>query len=320
MIVVDSRWSGQNGIGRYATEVLSRLSVPWAPIEPSGSPSSPSDFLTKSVKVGGLSPSAVYSPGYNGFLRSVPQTITLHDLIHLQSPGVLKYKPYYNLFLKPLIKRNRHVITVSETSKRHIEEWINDPAVDVVNAGNASSPAFTTVGGRYSAVRPYFLYVGNLRAHKNVETIVRALKLVDGVDLFLVTSDRDGAKALAARHDVVERVRVFSGLEDEDLACLYRGARATLQPSLLEGFGLPALEAALCGSPVIFFEGCDSVREICAGGGHAIPQADDARSWAARMSEIKDHERFPTGHIESKDFTWSKVADAVSTTIMRFGD
>ena len=315
MIVVDSRWSGQNGIGRYATEVLSRLSVPWTPIEQSGSPSSPSDFLTKSVKVGGKTPSAVYSPGYNGFLRNVRQTITLHDLIHLQSPAAAKYKPYYNLFLKPLIKKDGHVITVSETSKRHIEKWLNDPSVTVVNAGNASSAAFTPAGDSHPSARPYFVYVGNLRTHKNVDTIVAAMKFIDGVDLYLVTSDSLSADRLSALHGVEDRVKVLTDVDDDSLARIYRGARATLQPSLLEGFGLPVLEAALCGSPVIFFEGCESVREICAGGGYSVAVADDAREWATAMSGIADSEKFPTGRIDPRRYSWDVVAQSVSNVL-----
>ena len=315
MIVADSRWSGQNGIGRYSKEVLARLTVPWTPIQQSGRPSSPRDFITKSIKVDGIKPSAVYSPGYNGFLRNVPQTITLHDLIHLQSPAAARYRPYYNLFLKPLIRRNGHVITVSETSKRHIEEWLNDSSVAVVNAGNASSAAFTPIGDSYASDRPYFLYVGNLRAHKNVDTIVAAMKLIDEADLYLVTNDRSEAERLATLHGVTNRVKVFTDVDDESLARMYRGARATLQPSLLEGFGLPALEAALSGSPVIFFEGCESVREICAGGGHSVDVADDAREWAATMNSVGEAERFPSERIDARHYSWDVVARSVSSIL-----
>ena len=318
MIVVDSRWSGLNGIGRYSREVLSQLSFEWTPIDPSGRPSAPQDFLTKSVRVGGVRPDAIYSPGYNGFLRGVSQTVTVHDLIHLEGPSAAKYRPYYNLFLRPLIKRNRHVITVSETSKRHIERWIDDDSVTVVNAGNASSPDFRPDGTAFESAQPYFLYVGNLRTHKNVETIVRALVSVPDTDLYLVTSDHEAATALGDKHGVAARIRVFSGIDDRQLAELYRGARATLQPSLLEGFGLPALEAALSGSPVVFFDGCESVREICAGGGIAVQTATDEKEWAAAMASVAEGEVFPSGVVRPEAYSWSSVAATVSETVLRF--
>lgn len=317
MIVVDNRWSGQNGIGRYAKELLPRISVPLTPIGPSGSPSSPADFLLKRVSVGGIAPRAIYSPGYNGFLRATPQTITVLDLIHLQSPGSAKYRPYYDLFLKPLIKRNKHVLTISETSKAHIEGWLGDDRVSVINAGMGSSPEFTRDGPSREAERPYFLYVGNLRSHKNVETIVRAMALVPDADLMIVCADTQGVGELAASHGVADRVTALSGLDDAELATLYRGARATLQPSLLEGFGLPALESALCGTPVIFFEGCESVGEICAGGGISVADAFDSREWAGAMNGLSGDEGFPSGLITADSYSWDRVAAVVSQTLER---
>ena len=317
MIVVDDRWTGQNGIGRYAKELLPRITTPLTSIEHTGSPSSPTDFLLKKVSVEGVTPHAIYSPGYNGFLRNIPQTITVLDLIHLESPGSAKYRPYYDLFLKPLLKRNGHVLTISETSKSHIERWINSSAVTVINAGIGSSPAFTLAGERHQADRPYFLYVGNLRSHQNVDSIVRAIALVPDADLVIVTSDRPAARELAAAHGVSDRVRVFSDLGDVELARLYRGARATLQPSLIEGFGLPALESALCGTPVIFFYGCESVREICAGGGIAVTKATDAGEWADAMRSIAEGQIYPSGAITADDYSWGRVAATVSRTLDR---
>lgn len=317
MIVVDTRWSGRNGIGRYAKEVTDRLSFGWQAIDSSGNPSSPWDFVTKSVKIGGVNPEGVYSPGYNGFLRNVPQTITLHDLIHLEGPGAAKYRGYYDLFLKPLIKKNRQVLTVSETSKRHLEKWIDDPNVDVVNAGNGSSSAFGRVGDAFETSRPYFLYVGNLKAHKNVRTVIAAMAFMGEFDLYVVTSDREALASLAAEFGVSERIKSFSNIDDTRLACLYRGARATIQPSLLEGFGLPALEAALCGCPVVFFDGCESVKEICAGGGRPVYDSTDVSEWVATLSSISVGERFPENVVSSETYSWDGVARSVSSLLIR---
>jgi len=315
MLVVDNRWAGQNGIGRYAKEVLSRLTVPWEPIEPSGSPSSPQDFLLKNLRVNGTRPTAIYSPGYNGFLRNIPQTITVLDLIHLESPGSVKYRPYYDLFLKPLLRKNRHVITISDTSKKQIERWIGDPRVDVINAGMGSAAEFALEGKRISAERPYFLYVGNLRTHKNVSTIVEAMKYLADSDLYIVSSDQSGVAALSEKYDVADRVKIFSGVGDEELASLYRGARATLQPSLLEGFGLPAQESALCGTPVIFWDGCESVKEICAGGGLPVMNAKDAREWASVMAEVREGQSFPSGVVYPARYSWADVGREVSAAV-----
>lgn len=318
MIVVDDRWTGQNGIGRYANELLPRITTRLTSIEHTGSPSSPTDFLFKNVSVGGVTPDAIYSPGYNGFFRNIRQTITLHDLIHLESAGSAKYRPYYDLFLKPLVKKNRHVLTQSETSRTHIERWVNSSSVTVINAGIGSSPAFTLAGERHQADRPYFLYVGNLKPHKNVDSILRAIALVPDAELAIVTSEVAAVRELAGSHGVSNRVRVLSDLGDIQLAALYRGALATLQPSLIEGFGLPALESALCGTPVIFFHGCESVREICAGGGVAVMNATDAREWADAMRSVAEGQTFPSGIISEDRYSWDRVAATVSQALERY--
>jgi len=312
LLVADTRRVGQHGIGRYATEVLSRLSVPWVPMNTSGNPSSALDFVRKDVTVDGRNPDLIYSPGYNGFLRPVRQTITLLDLIHLSSYGSVKYRPYYELFVKPLLKRNGHVITISETSKTEIEEWLGDDRVEVINAGMGRSPEFVPDGPAHSAERPYYVYVGNLKPHKNVDSIVKAMRNVADADLVVVFSDSEAVQSLAAEHGVADRVRTLSGVSDLQLAELYRGARATLQPSILEGFGLPAFESALCGTPVIFSEQCQSVREICAGGGIAIAHARDENEWAAAMNSVADGQRFPAGHVLPDNYSWDSVAARIS--------
>lgn len=315
LLVVDTRRIGQHGIGRYAAEILPRLSLPWTAMDTSGNPSSALDFVSKDITIAGRKPDLIYSPGYNGFLRRVPQTITVLDLIHISSSGSAKYRPYYDLFLKPLLKRNGHVITISETSKNEIERWLGDDRVNVINAGMGRSPEFVPEGVAHTTDRPYFVYVGNLRPHKNVDTIVKAMRHVKGADLVVISSDSEGVASLAAEHGVGDRVRTESNISDPRLAELYRGARATLQPSLLEGFGLPALESALCGTPVIFSEQCESVKEICAGGGISISGARDASEWSAAMNSVTEGQRFPAGHVIPEDYSWDSVAATISEVL-----
>lgn len=78
-------------------------------------------------------------------------------------------------------------------------------------------------------------------------------------------------------------VRTLSGVDDTELARLYRAAQATLQLSLIEGFRLPALESSLGGSPVVLLYGSESVREISEGGGIVVMDATDAVEWADSM-------------------------------------
>lgn len=313
MILADTRWSGVHGIGRYASEVLPRLSVEWSALDVGGKPSDPQDFLRVRRTPGG---ETIYSPGYNGFLARSPQVVTVHDLIHLHPTTNRRavYLAHYSTVLRPIIRRNRLVLTVSETSKRAIEEWVDDDRVTVVNAGNGLSEAFHP--GESPATEdsaPYFLYVGNLRAHKNVDVVFRALARVPDAKLIVIMNDRESAERRAAELGVADRVEVRSGLTDLELADLYRGAVATVFPSLVEGFGLPAVESIACGTPVIFWEGCESIAEICSGQGLPVGDAHDDLAWAeALRTALADR---PHATAPAASYSWDRTAAIVSNVL-----
>ncbi len=87
----------------------------------------------------------------------------------------------------------------------------------------------------------YFLYVGNAYPHKNLETLIRSAILA-GVNIVYVGKDDYFYRKL---HIIPKTVN------DSELANLYANAEALVFPSLMEGFGLPALEALAHGCPVI---------------------------------------------------------------------
>lgn len=279
---IDTRWEGQHGIGRYAREVTGRLTMPWKPLGLGGSPASPATAFAR-VPTG-----LVYSPGYNAFVRAKRQVLTLHDLIHLETPwpGRAKYLAYYNAIVKPVVKRTGVVVTVSQTSKRAIADWLQDPSVEIVNAGLGASPAFRPNVAPAEAADPYLMYVGNLREHKNVNVVLDAMVHVPDARLRMLIPQRehDEARRRFATRGVENRVTLLSQLSDDDLASHYRGAVATVMPSTLEGFGLPALESIMAGTPVLYWAGCDAVAETAAGRGMAIDQSGDAAEWAERIA------------------------------------
>jgi glycosyltransferase involved in cell wall biosynthesis len=210
-------------------------------------------------------------------------------LIHLKGRGSASrraaYLAYYNGFLRPLINRNGMVITVSETSKAEIRSWLANDKVEIVNAGVGLSPVFRPTDPLEPEQTPYFLFVGPMRQHKNLEVVIRALALVPDCELIVVSSTLERVLGFARQHGVGHRVHAMTGVTDTDLAGLYQRATATLLPSTYEGFGLPALESLACGTPVIFWEGCESVAEICEGQPTGIDDAHDEQEWASMMRE-----------------------------------
>lgn len=318
VLYVDDRYRGAHGIGRYAREVLARLRPEQRSLGLDGSPHSPIDAFRLLPRLG--ADDVVYSPGYGALVHAPRQVLTLHDLIQLQSPwpGRAKFLAYYTGPVRHTVRKAGVALTVSETSARAVREWIRDDGVQVINAGNGCSAAFRPDGPHERAVDPYVVFVGNTRRHKNLDVVLRALALTSDVRLVAVVPkvETDAVMARATALGVADRVTVLHGVDDPRLAALYRGARATVMPSTLEGFGLPALESVACGVPVIFWRGCESVGEIVGDRGWSLESAQDAEEWAAALAEAAGSPRRVSPPVGAHD--WDRTAATISDTLERF--
>lgn len=314
-VFVDDRYRGTHGIGRYAAEVLPRLTVPWESLGLDGTASTPVDAF-RPVGAGAAGDALVYSPGYGALVRARRQLLTLHDLIQLRTPGAGRWKfaAYYSGPVRHVVRRSGVVLTVSETSAKALREWVNDDAVQIVNAGNGCSDVFRPRADAVKNSDPYLLFVGNGRAHKNLDVILDALASARDVRLVAVVPEREVSElnVRATRRGVQARVRWVSGVDDERLAELYRDAAATVMPSTLEGFGLPALESIRCGVPVVYWAGCEAVAEIVGDRGWAVASPDDAQEWSDALIRAVTAQRRvdpPEG------YDWDRTAQIISNTI-----
>lgn len=167
------------------------------------------------------------------------------------------------------------LVTVSEYSRVKIAERLGWPASRIAVVGEAPAPVFRKLADprltpRLEATaidwsRPMFVFVGGFSPHKNLPRLVEAFSRVvsappfQDLQLVLVGETRSETflSGLAALRHACSQYRiedrtVFTGfLPDEDLTVLLNRATALVLPSLMEGYGLPAVEAAACGAPVI---------------------------------------------------------------------
>jgi glycosyltransferase involved in cell wall biosynthesis len=254
-ILSDARWKGFHGIGRFAREVLRRLPEHHQ-FQNGPKPLSIADPLWLTCQVLAKRPSVFFSPGFNPPpLCPVPFVFTIHDLMQIQFPDVATRakRLYYKLVVMPAARRAHRVLTVSEYSRRRILDWSGLPDERVINVGNGVDLPFRPDGARYEPGFPYLLYVGNFRPHKNIHRLLLAFRDLDYPELRLVLIGTPSSEIVVHLQQlgVEGRTQILSALSDDQLASVYRGALVLVLPSLIEGFGLPALEAMACGTPVV---------------------------------------------------------------------
>jgi glycosyltransferase involved in cell wall biosynthesis len=158
--------------------------------------------------------------------------------------------------------------------------------------------------------------VGTRRPHKNFALLVRAVDDVKQATLVFVgeADERFRDDAAEAARPLGRRVRFLGKVDEGDLPALYNLATVVACPSLIEGFGLPVLEAMACGTPVV----CSDIpvfREV-AGNAAAYAQPSDRHDWAARLDEVlgsparREH-LSQLGLKRSASYTWRRAAEAL---------
>ena len=196
-----------------------------------------------------------------------PAVVTVHDVSFARAPELFSRRDRMLLggFVGGSVARARRVIAVSEFTRQDICGRYGVDPERVVAIPNGVSGRFhpvpgarELVGERFGLDERYLLTVGALQARKNVPTLIDAYaQLADGEApplLVVVGGDRGGladVRARIAAHGLEARVRLLGHVPEEALPTLYAAAEALCFPSLYEGFGLPALEAMACGTPVV---------------------------------------------------------------------
>lgn len=182
-----------------------------------------------------------------------PYVAMVHDLIHLRFPALFSRATaaHWRFVAAPLYRAAARVLVsdprVADDCAALLGIALERIRVVPLGYGNAVPDAVP-----WPAERPYAFYAGNHRAHKDLATLYAAWAALPpelALDLVLTGPDEPEVRR---RHARERGTIVFLGdLDDATLARRYRGALAYVQPSLAEGFGIPVLEAAVAGTPVL---------------------------------------------------------------------
>ncbi|HEY9181226.1 MAG TPA: glycosyltransferase family 1 protein [Candidatus Baltobacteraceae bacterium] len=243
-----------------------------------------------------------------------PYIVTIHDLIHLHFSEYFKPKVplYYQTVVRLVARRAARVITDDERTVDDLRRFLGvDPSrVRVVPLG--VEDRFLRPVQPRRAPRPYLLYAGNHREHKDIPTLLAAWSALPpshDVDLYLTGHDDFGGAL--QRLSTPRRAAVALGdLPEDALASAYAGAAALVHPALLEGFGLPLLEAMACGCPVIASR--ESLPGVLAGASLTFPAGDSGAARDAIVRVLDEpglRERLVAeGRERARNLTWDRCA------------
>lgn len=260
---------------------------------------------------------------FNTIGRGVPcpSVVTVHDLMWLDQPRLCARPPwlpfkylYYRDGILRALAEARRLIAISHTTANSIRRRIPDPErVRVIHHGVdprfVPGPADRPTLARLGIRGRFFLVVGQNAPFKNHDAVRAAFvaaALPPDVELVVVERLYEAPRAR------IERVRVIGAVSDAELVALYRSTLALVQFSRWEGFGLPALEAAACGAPVIA-SAIPALREILGDAALSVPLS--TRALARSLERVA---REPNLRRELRDksveraarFSWQESAAA----------
>ena len=267
-----------------------------------------------------------FIPPAFGYRRSV---ITIHDLTFLHYPQFVtaESRRYYNQQIEWAVHRAAHILADSYATKSDLISMLDVLPEKVTVVHLAADAAFrpleaarvTPVIAKHSLEPGYLLCVGTLEPRKNLVGLFQAYRSLLDAKVTAAPLVLVGGKGWLY-DEVFERVEglhltghvhFLHDVTDTDLPALYNGASLLTTPSFYEGFGLPALEAMACGTPVVVANR-SSLPEVVGEAGLLVnpDDADDIAQALARVltDEVLQARMREMGLTQAAQFSWERAA------------
>lgn len=289
--------------------------------------------------LGELAPDLVHIPHFNiPVMYRGPMVVTIHDLIKQFSVGAQATtlpKPLYwikwmvhTMVIRRAVTAARAIIVPSAFTKHQLLHMYGVNSQKVFVTHEAPEDAYYeneknahTRIEKFKIRGPFVIYTGNVYPHKNVKLLIEAIKMYNSrneqpLTLAVVCARnvfRTRLETWVEELGVRDQVRFLGFVPDEDLRELYREAVAFVTPSLLEGFGLPGLEAMAAGT-VVLSSNTASLPEIYGKAAHYFDphKVDELVSGLEKISNFTIAQRqgaVKTGLMQAKGYSWKKTAE-----------
>ena len=259
------------------------------------------------------------------------KVLTVHDLtwpLYSHIAGLF-HRCMFWLFFERSTQQADRIIVESRSTARDLERVLKVPEskIEVIylGVGTAHQPqdpraAAEFIAAKYGVSKDYILTLGTIVPHKNLITLVRALKILRGageISLQLLVAGARGGRfsgflnAVQSLGLTEKDIRFLGFVPDEDLPMLYSGSSLFVFPSLYEGFGLPLVEAMACGVPVVA-SNTSSIPEVVGDAGLLVPPTEP-EAFAEAILRVRSDEGLRRAMIEkglkqATGFRWDTSA------------
>lgn len=268
--------------------------------------------IKKWIKRNNVHPSLIISFQNTGinYDKNIPQLIYYHQLLPLSRHSwdikkkeeliLFIYKHFYSFFVSLYIHENTHfVVQIPSTKKAFLQKFnvekekvhVIPPEVPIVVSDKVNSITFEDN-------KVHFIYPATLFVYKNHTILLQALQLLrkENSDLFKniklhFTINKEDLSSCKYLHEIEEAISYEGTIPFQQLLAYYKSMDALLFPSYIESFGLPLLEAAGTGIPIIASD-LPYVHDVVGEyKGTTYVNYKDARGWANAIIEICDRKR-----------------------------
>ncbi len=235
------------------------------------------------------------------FHSGISTVVTIHDVAFHTFPDMYHWhdRIIYDKKWQYACNNADRIIAISECTKRDVLEFYNVPEHKVDVVYQPVAPRYylpfepfrngKSVGG-FDLSQPYMLYVGSVNSRKNLLGIVKAMELMPKdlkLPLVVVGSGsayKQEVQQYIAEHGMEKQFVWLQNIFNEQLQTLYANAQLFVYASFYEGFGLPVVEAQLCGCPVV----TSNVSSLPEAGGPFAQKADprNVEDIASKMMNV----------------------------------
>jgi glycosyltransferase involved in cell wall biosynthesis len=278
-------------------------------------------------------------------VRGAKNIYTIHDIIPLKLPyASADNRIYFYNLVKRIAETADHIIVVSETSRNDLLELFPAAANKVTNTYQAVQPSPTIIkmpavelgsflGQQFGLeTGRYFLFCAAIEPKKNVGRLIRAYLAAEVACPLIIVgkkayrADAELEALTDARHAlrgdaVINKVVYLGYLPSADLLRLIRGAGAVLFPSIYEGFGLPILEAMMCGTPTLT-SNLGAMRELATPESAMLVDPYDISSISTAIKQLWTDDALcarlsAAGRDRAEKFSWGRYAERLADVYRR---